>query len=65
MDDARRLARSVEHIELSADPCFADLYIEQILFPATDDAPSWTSVSTGSDRTIDGHAAGLPSAGRT
>jgi uncharacterized 2Fe-2S/4Fe-4S cluster protein (DUF4445 family) len=33
MDDARRLARSVEYIELSADPRFTDLYVKQIPFP--------------------------------
>jgi uncharacterized 2Fe-2S/4Fe-4S cluster protein (DUF4445 family) len=30
MDDARRLARSVEYIELSVDPRFTDLYVEHI-----------------------------------
>ena len=34
MDDARRLARSVEYIELSVDPRFTDLYVEHIPLPA-------------------------------
>lgn len=36
MDDARRLARSVEYIELSADPRFTDVYVEHIPLPAGD-----------------------------
>ncbi len=33
MDQAETLARSIEYVELSADPRFSELYVEQIPFP--------------------------------